>query len=253
MQPEVITATGTRNVEILDSHPQLTVTRSRMANGERVTEAHVHREHVDAFYVLDGAVTFEVGPEESRVVVHAGGFVAIPAGVAHGFLVDAGAAASYLNFHAPDAGFADFLRGMRDGKTVAWDSHEVPHDGGASPDAAVVLAPGEGEALVEGNRTAVLKSDLPELFVAEFVVDGPRGGPDPHSHDVEIDSFYPLEGELEVTVGDETRLRGPGDFAAVPVGVMHTFTHPGDEVARFLNVHAPDCGFANFMRHGSRA
>lgn len=253
MEPEVIAATETRDLVILAAQPELTVTRGRMASGERLTGPHVHHDHVDAFYVLDGAVTFELGPDVTRIVVPAGGFIAIPPGVIHGFLIDSGSPASYLNLHAPDAGFAEFIRGLYDGSAVAWDSHDAPDDGGVSPDAAVVVMPGEGEALVDGNRTTVIKSDLPELFVAEFVIDGPRGGPPLHSHDVEVDSFYPLEGELLMTLADNTRLHGPGDYALAPVDVTHTFSHPGSGVTRFLNIHAPECGFANFMRHGSRS
>ena len=37
-------------------------------------------------------------------------------------------------------------------------------------------------------------------------------------------------------------------MASIPRGVTHAFSHRGDGTARFLNIHAPDAGFADFMR-----
>jgi quercetin dioxygenase-like cupin family protein len=253
MEPEVISENELRRLSILEAQPELTVTRGTVATGERLTGLHVHREHVDAFYVLDGALTVEVGSDARRVVLGAGGFLAVPQGVAHGFLNDSRADTTYLNFHAPDAGFAAFIRGIRDGEAVAWDNHDVPSDGGLPADAVVVVEPGEGEALVEGNRTVVVKSELADLLVVEFIVDGARGGPPAHSHDVEVDAFYLLEGQLDATIGGEARSYGPGELASAPVGVVHTFSYPEHGVKRFLNIHAPECGFADFLRHGPRA
>jgi len=46
---------------------------------------HIHKQHADAFYVLEGEVTFGLGPELEKVVAPAGTFVLVPAGVIHGF------------------------------------------------------------------------------------------------------------------------------------------------------------------------
>ena len=60
-----------------------------------------------------------------------------------------------------------------------------------------------------------------------------------------------LDGELEMTVGDGRHPAGPGTLASVPPNVWHTFGHPGDGTVRFLNIHAPDGGFADFLRRVS--
>ncbi len=52
-------------------------------------------------------------------------------------------------------------------------------------------------------------------------------------------------------IEDSTRAAGPGTLAAVPPGVRHTFAHPGAGTVRFLNIHAPDSGFADFLRRVS--
>ena len=65
------------------------------------------------------------------------------------------------------------------------------------------------------------------MTVLEFDVFGDGyDGPDPHTHDDHTDCFYVLEGELELTHGDETFRAGPGTFVAAPPGVPHGFKVP---------------------------
>ena len=52
------------------------------------------------------------------------------------------------------------------------------------------------------------------------------------------DSFYVLEGELPVQVGDRSESLPPGSFAYVPPGNAHTFSGLGGRV-RALNLMAP--------------
>ena len=237
---------------ILAAHDQMTITWFRLAAGEHGPDPHVHREHTDAFYVLAGELDFVLGPERERIRIGAGGFVAAPPNVVHTFTNQSEAEARFLNFHTPDGGFAAYMRASRDGDPDAsFDSFEPPDDGGRPLSDAIVAAPGEGEPLVRGNRVAVLKGAPPDLCFAEFELDGPLDGPDPHAHEAEVDSFYVLEGELEVTVAGSRTVAGPGTLAAVPPGTVHTFAHRGSGRARFLNVHAPDGGFAEFLRGAS--
>ena len=69
--------------------------------------------------------------------------------------------------------------------------------------------------------------------------------PRPRDH---ADSFYVLEGEVEFTIGDETKRAGPGTWVAAPAGVRHGFAIPGPEGAHFLNIHAPGSGFIDRIR-----
>jgi len=68
----------------------------------RELEAHVHAEEDDAFYILEGEMTFILGGEE--VGAPPGTFVLIPPGVEHAFRNDGETAVRMLNIHAP-AGF----------------------------------------------------------------------------------------------------------------------------------------------------
>ena len=130
---ESVSRSERREVWIVSALPTLTVTWSRYAAGEQGPGLHVHREHTDAFYVLDGTVRFRVGPDGKPIDVGAGGFVAVPPGIAHAFANESDAEANWLNFHAPDCGFASYLR---DG--TPWDSFDVPEDGGGDPAGVIV-------------------------------------------------------------------------------------------------------------------
>ena len=108
---------------------------------------------------------------------------------------------------------------------MPFDSFDPPADGGRPAAEAIVTGPGEGERLVQGNRVVFLKGVLPELCFAEWVLDGPFDGPDVHAHDHQVDSFYVLEGELDLTIEDSVLAAGPEMLASVPRGVRHTFNH----------------------------
>ena len=76
----------------------------------RELEAHVHPDEDDAFYILEGELTFVLGGED--VPAPAGTFVLVPPGVEHGFRNDGAAPVRILNIHAP-AGF-DRRIGLQD-------------------------------------------------------------------------------------------------------------------------------------------
>jgi quercetin dioxygenase-like cupin family protein len=222
---------------VLESGPGRKLERPELLVSEldRIPEAgvapHVHREHADAFYVLEGEVVFELAGEP--VEASPGTFVLAPAGLVHGFRPPEG---RFLNFHAPGAPYAAPGR----------DTYDPPENGGEGQ--AVVVAPGEGERLTGRERLAIVNVSLPQLTLSVFEL-GPRfQGPEPHRHDDHVDSFYVLEGEVEFLLGDEMVRAGPGTFVAAPPGIAHTFGNPGPDGARLLNMHSPDGGFLDFLR-----
>lgn len=66
---------------------------------------HVHHAEDEAFYILEGALTFVCG--ERRWHASAGSFVYLPKEIPHGFLVEDGAQARLLQFTVP-AGLEHF-------------------------------------------------------------------------------------------------------------------------------------------------
>lgn len=67
----------------------------------------------------------------------------------------------------------------------------------------------------------------------------PGGGPPPHVHSREEESFYVLEGEITFTVNGERIVATAGTFANMPVGTPHTFKNEGSRSARMLISVAP--------------
>jgi mannose-6-phosphate isomerase-like protein (cupin superfamily) len=141
---EQIIDSPARQGSFVTAREDLTITHARYAAGEHVAGRHIHHQHTDAFYILEGEVVFEVGPEAETITVSAGAFVAAPPGLAHSFRVADSGPARWLTIHAPDGGFAAFMRGLRDGSQVEWDIGPVPADGGRPADHAIVSRPPQG-------------------------------------------------------------------------------------------------------------
>ena len=135
---EEILRRETREISILVASEEVTITHARCAAGEQVAGPHVHHEHTDAFYVLEGELTFEIGREAETITVSSGGFVAVPPEVAHSLRSGSDRPARWLTIHARDGGFAAFMRGVRDGVEVEWDISAVPADGGLPESEAIV-------------------------------------------------------------------------------------------------------------------
>ncbi len=226
---------------------QLCITESLFPDARDGAEPHFHRRHADSFYVLEGELAVLVRDEEKPI--SAGAFVCAPPEVVHGFRSTT--RTRFLNFHTPDGDFADHLRVRNRGKPGGFDSVDVPAGTGPPATGAVFLRAGEGERLEANNRVATIKVGRDELALVEFELEPGFTGPDPHSHEDHVDSFYVLEGEPEFLLGDEKLRLGAGSFVAAPIGVVHTFANPGSGRARLLNVHAPSRDFHEFLRKES--
>jgi len=135
---EAILRRENHEISILVATDEVTITHAWCSAGEQVAGRHVHRKHTDAFYVLDGELTFEIGREARTITVSSGGFVAAPPELAHSLRNDGNRPARWLTIHAPDGGFAAFMRGIRDGVEVEWDITAAPPDGGLPARDAIV-------------------------------------------------------------------------------------------------------------------
>lgn len=60
----------------------------------------------------------------------------------------------------------------------------------------------------------------------------------PHLHSFE-ESFYILEGNIIVQVGEQAYQLSPGHFGLISTGVKHAFRNSGNRPARWLEMHAP--------------
>jgi mannose-6-phosphate isomerase-like protein (cupin superfamily) len=202
---------------------------------------HFHKEHVDVFYVLEGELEVINGAETVRA--GAGTSVVVPPGVVHGFRGPGDA--RYLNIHAPDGGFIEYIRRITgDRVRVDWDSYDVDEPQG--PAGAIVAGSDGGERLTRRLTENVIRAETTQISLFELTFDETWEGVDPHSHDDHIDSFYVLDGEVDFLLGDETVRVGVNSYVAVPPNITHGFRPVAP--ARFLNIHAPDAGFAALLR-----
>jgi mannose-6-phosphate isomerase-like protein (cupin superfamily) len=223
---------------------QLCVTETVYPDARPGASPHFHRHHVDSFYVLEGGFAVLIHDKEHALEAEA--CACAPPDVVHGFRSTS--RTRFLNFHTPDGGFTDNLRARDRGEEGGFDSVDAEPGSGAPPLDAVLLGRGEGERLPGETLFPTIKIGRDELSLVEFEMKAGFRGPDPHAHDDHVDSFYVLEGEPEFLMGTETLRLGSGSFVAAPIGVVHTFSNPGPEPARVLNIHAPSSGFHDFLR-----
>jgi quercetin dioxygenase-like cupin family protein len=76
--------------------------------------------------------------------------------------------------------------------------------------------------------------------------DVPGGGPPPHIHHREDETFQILEGEYEWTVGDKKFVAKKGETIFAPRGVAHTYRYVGKAPGRLMCVITP-AGFEGFF------
>lgn len=84
------------------------------------------------------------------------------------------------------------------------------------------------------------------FFLAEMSV-VPGGGPPPHIHHREDESFHILEGTLTIQVGGNTITASAGDFAFLPRGIAHSFKNTGAGHAKALVLITP-AGLEGFFK-----
>jgi quercetin dioxygenase-like cupin family protein len=226
---------------------ELCITESLFPDARLGADPHFHQQHADSFYVLEGGLAVLVDDEEKMLAP--GACVSAPREVVHGFRSTS--RTRFLNFHTPDGGFAANLEARDRGEPGGFDSIDAPPGTGRPGSEAVFLLPGEGERLEGKNRIATIKIGREELTLIEFELEPGFEGPDPHTHDDHVDSFYVLEGEPEFQVDDRQFRLGPGSYVAAPIGVVHAFSNPGPDRARLLNVHAPSRDFHESLRRMS--
>ena len=93
-----------------------------------------------------------------------------------------------------------------------------------------------------------LLADTEELTLSDFEYGPGELGASPHVHHDHSDAFLVLEGELEITFESGPLRVSAGTLVLIPRGVVHSFGNTSDAAARFLNIHAPSCGFGDYLR-----
>jgi thiamine-phosphate pyrophosphorylase len=219
--------------------PQIDWLFGKWAPGQKPVAPHTHAAHTDAFYVLGGTMEFRLG--DGTVQVPAGSCVAAPPLLVHGFRNPGVEDAVFLNLHAAGV----WARGQQ--HRLAPELYDTFGADRASAQARPILsATGDGDRLGTKHRLALVKVQHPDLDVLEYFVDADYDGAGPHVHVRHADCFHVLEGALELVADGKAVRAEAGTSVVIPPGVEHAFTSAGR--ARFLNVHAPSCGFVEYLR-----
>jgi quercetin dioxygenase-like cupin family protein len=241
---ETVTDRAERTIRILGDRGEMVVSLFRYEAGEDGPEPHVHKQHTDAFYVLEGELEIALGPDVEPFAAGAGSLAAAPPNVVHTFRNASDRTALFLNIHAPSMRFGEMLRARRDGwngDAEGFDQFEPPADGGRPLAEAVFRGPGEGETIGGEFGGVLAKADSSEtdgsLSLAETLV-GPETSPIVRDGGG-AEAVYLLEGRLSLDLGGEEVTLRPGDFALLPPGRAHTFANRTGEPARLLSLVAP--------------
>jgi len=212
----------TRVTRTLVDVEQVSVVELRAAPGDNVLLLSDRPDDAEAFYVLEGELTFQLGDVEHRVEPET--WVFVPSAVAYTLAVAGGEPARFLQVRVPGTG----------------PGHEaiIRRAGGA-----------EGETIPNRpNRRATVLVETEELTISEFDYGPGERGAKPHVHREHADGFLMLDGEFTFHLRDGSRAL-PGDtLLVIPPGVVHGFDNDGDVNARCFNFHAPSLDFADYMR-----
>jgi mannose-6-phosphate isomerase-like protein (cupin superfamily) len=113
----------------------------------------------------------------------------------------------------------------------------------------------EGKALhnpVGGRMLVKLREGATggSYSVHESVIPAGSPGPLPHIHHNHEETFYVLEGELTVRVGERRYTAPVGSFVVIPRGVVHQPSNPGAEPTRVLLIFSPS-GMEHFFEEAA--
>ena len=106
----------------------------------------------------------------------------------------------------------------------------------------ILLKPGQGKSLWVLGDLYTFKATGRETGGAFTVMDQiiqPQGGPPPHIHHREDETFYVLEGRFSFLCGDKQTIFDTGSFIHIPKGTLHTFKNLGEKPGRILVTITP--------------
>jgi quercetin dioxygenase-like cupin family protein len=231
---EPVTDRPARTIRILTAHPLVDATWSRYAARERGTNPHIHRRHVDAFYVVEGELTFRLGADREPVAAPAGTFALVPPNVVHSFDNDSDGTTRWLNFHAPSSGFAAYLRGDPSG----FDDGEPPADGGRRMDDVILTSAAAGRPRSLVGSTATVLADEPQLAAEEIRLE-PGNEVAPRRDERALVASFVLEGDVVFQL-DGGAVPGPvHTWLTAPPGALHGVRNAGAATARLVSLRAP--------------
>ncbi len=227
---------------------------------------HFHALEDEWFYVLEGRPSFLVEGRWREAPV--GSSVFAPRHSLHAFK-NAGDVPLKMLIHTAPSGFETFFKkseaefqkgGAPDMKRLVAIGAEhgiyfptiVTDDVAKQEVAALPLAivqPGEGRVCRLFGEEITIQLDARQTggkFTAFLEITPPGGGPPRHSHSIEDEWFFVLEGRISFCTEDKWTEAPPGTAFFAPRKSVHTFKNVGDTPARML-VHTAPSGIEKFF------
>jgi quercetin dioxygenase-like cupin family protein len=114
---------------------------------------------------------------------------------------------------------------------------------GSTKKSAQIIQPKEGQALsvVGDSYRIVAGGDATnnDYAVIDMLVP-PGGGPGPHAHKDIHETFYIIEGEIELSTEDGVQVAKQGSFVSIPKGgIIHQFKNKTNSVAHLWCIVIP--------------
>jgi mannose-6-phosphate isomerase-like protein (cupin superfamily) len=157
---ERITGEGDLGVALLADIDQIGAVEVRSTPGGIAPPLHLHRAHAEAFFVLEGELTFRLEDGEHRV--GADSWVFVPPEVVHTFAVTGDERARFLDIHVPSSAFGNFVRGLQAAQSedelravrAAFDQQPAPEYAAGDPGLVVIRRAGgaSGVGSTESHR-----------------------------------------------------------------------------------------------------
>jgi quercetin dioxygenase-like cupin family protein len=111
-----------------------------------------------------------------------------------------------------------------------------------SPLGTLLVRANGGRTFFRGAHSVVILLDgkqTCEKFTTLLVISPPGGGPGPHYHDREDESFYIVEGRVSFFMNGTWTDLSPGDCVYSPRGSVHGFKNNTDQPVRVFINFAP--------------
>jgi mannose-6-phosphate isomerase-like protein (cupin superfamily) len=211
-----------------------------------------HHDFDEAFYVLDGELTFQLADE--LATAGPGTLIFAPGNTHHTLANLGGTAARYLLVCTP-AGFERYFDRLAAGLAGV---DPPPEPAGPIPE-TIVVGPRIGErrdldratpipaARAQVNVLVRGEQSDRRVAVMDNIIGAGWPGPPLHHHDFD-ELFHVLEGALTFQLGNELVSRRAGELAFARRGVHHTFANLSGADARTLIICTP----AGFERYFAR-
>ncbi|WP_036603524.1 cupin domain-containing protein [Olivibacter sitiensis] len=120
----------------------------------------------------------------------------------------------------------------------------------------LIWAPDEGtyvSVMGDTYRILIAGKQTDNAYAAIDMLVPTGGGPGPHAHPDFEETFYVIEGEIEVTSETGTYIAGKGSYVVIPKGGMvHQFKNKAETTAHLLCVVVPSGLEELFLEAGTR-